>query len=119
LECFAPKIHKKNGKPYGDGRNYECYACRRRQQMERHFKKSYGLTSAQIAVLVESQGGKCAICQRNAHDAAHGKLCVDHCHQTGRVRGMLCGNCNSAIGKLGDSSQLLRQAAAYLERHGA
>jgi len=40
---------------------------------------------------------------------------VDHCHQTGRVRGVLCFNCNSAIGKLGDDPDAVRRAAAYLE----
>jgi len=40
---------------------------------------------------------------------------VDHCHETGRVRGVLCFNCNSAIGKLGDDPDAVRRAAAYLE----
>ncbi|WP_335755288.1 endonuclease VII domain-containing protein [Streptomyces niveus] len=53
--------------------------------------------------------GICVICL--SAPAAH----VDHCHETGRVRGVLCFNCNSAIGKLGDDPDTLRRATAYLE----
>ena len=51
----------------------------------------------------------CAICRKAL--AVH----VDHCHETGRVRGVLCFNCNSAIGKLGDDPDAVRRAASYLE----
>ncbi|TGA93187.1 hypothetical protein E2651_35965 [Streptomyces sp. MZ04] len=59
--------------------------------------------------MVDSQMGICVICL-NA-PAVH----VDHCHETGRVRGVLCFNCNSAIGKLGDDPDTLRRAVTYLE----
>ncbi|MGV5033770.1 endonuclease VII domain-containing protein [Streptomyces sp. NRAIS4] len=59
--------------------------------------------------MIASQRGLCAICL--AASPAH----VDHCHKTGRVRGVLCFNCNSAIGKLGDNPDAVRRAAAYLE----
>ncbi|MFE0039708.1 endonuclease VII domain-containing protein [Streptomyces sp. NPDC059013] len=55
------------------------------------------------------QTGVCVICP--SAPPAH----VDHCHETGRVRGVLCFNCNSAIGKLGDDPDTVRRAAAYLE----
>ncbi|WP_338120071.1 endonuclease VII domain-containing protein [Streptomyces sporangiiformans] len=53
--------------------------------------------------------GLCVICPKAP--AIH----VDHCHETGRVPGVLCFNCNSAIGKLGDDPDAVRRAAAYLE----
>ncbi|MFI8827108.1 endonuclease VII domain-containing protein [Streptomyces sp. NPDC053431] len=59
--------------------------------------------------MIASQRGLCAICP--AAPAVH----VDHCHGTGRVRGVLCFNCNSAIGKLGDDPDRIRRAVAYLE----
>lgn len=62
--------------------------------------------------MLREQGGTCAICHGTE---TVGRLAVDHCHSTGRVRGLLCTNCNQAIGKLKDDSQLLRNAINYLE----
>lgn len=61
--------------------------------------------------LIEAHDGKCAICRRET------SLCVDHCHATLTIRGMLCGRCNRAIGLLDDEPELLRVAAKYLEAH--
>lgn len=74
-----------------------------------HLKRQYGMTEAERDEMIASQMGLCVICL-NA-PAVH----VDHCHSTGRVRGVLCFNCNSAIGKLGDDPDAARRVAAYLE----
>ncbi|MFD6419450.1 endonuclease VII domain-containing protein [Streptomyces sp. NPDC060194] len=92
-----------------DGLSTRCKACRAIQGRAGHLKRQYGLTEADRDALAEEQKGLCAICLTNF--AVH----VDHCHDTGRVRGVLCFNCNSAIGKLGDDPDRLRRAAAYLE----
>ena len=63
--------------------------------------------------LYAKQEGKCAICKTH-QDRVSRPLCVDHCHETYQVRGLLCGNCNTGIGKLGDTYQDLVQAAKYL-----
>lgn len=57
--------------------------------------------------------GTCQICQRTESDGV--TMCVDHCHQTGSLRGILCNNCNAAIGMLNDDLGLLAKAAEYLE----
>lgn len=62
--------------------------------------------------MLTSQGGTCAICHGTA---TVGRLAVDHCHLTGKVRGLLCTNCNTALGKLKDSKELLLNAINYLE----
>lgn len=92
-----------------DGLSTWCKACRAIKGREDHLKRNYGLTEAERDAMVASQMGLCAICLKAP--AVH----VDHCHQTGRVRGVLCFNCNSAIGKLGDDPDAVRRAAAYLE----
>ncbi|BAC74391.1 endonuclease VII domain-containing protein [Streptomyces avermitilis] len=92
-----------------DGLSTRCKACRAVEGRAGHLKRHYGLTEAERDEMVASQMGICVICLKAP--AAH----VDHCHRTGSVRGVLCFNCNSAIGKLGDDPDAVRRAAAYLE----
>ncbi|GAA0293085.1 endonuclease VII domain-containing protein [Streptomyces turgidiscabies] len=92
-----------------DGLSTSCRACRAVKGRARHLKRNYNLTEAERDEIVASQMGLCVICLKAP--AIH----VDHCHETGRVRGVLCFNCNSAIGKLGDDPDAVRRAAAYLE----
>lgn len=77
--------------------------------------KKYGLTLEQYMALHAAQGGKCKICRSEETSRRRSRLCVDHCHKTGRVRGLLCSVCNRAIGYLKDDPARLRAAAAYLE----
>lgn len=63
------------------------------------------------------QDGRCAICSTTEPGHGHVVFVVDHCHQTGKVRGLLCRNCNAAIGLLGDDPKVLRVAAVYIERN--
>ncbi|MBY8842730.1 endonuclease VII domain-containing protein [Streptomyces sp. SP2-10] len=92
-----------------DGLSTRCKACRAADGRARHLKRSYGLTEAERDAMVVSQRGLCAICLDAPPEH------VDHCHKTGRVRGVLCFNCNSAIGKLRDDPDVGRRAVAYLE----
>jgi hypothetical protein len=70
----------------------------------------HGLTVDQYQAMVKEQGGLCAIC-----GGAMKRICIDHDHETGAVRGLLCHNCNVALGHLRDSPALLRAAADYVE----
>ncbi|WP_329389638.1 endonuclease VII domain-containing protein [Streptomyces sp. NBC_01716] len=92
-----------------DGYASYCKPCRATRNRQSYFKRKYGITMAERDEMISSQMGICVICL--SAPAAH----VDHCHETGRVRGVLCFNCNSAIGKLGDNPDTLRRATAYLE----
>jgi hypothetical protein len=104
-----------------DGLRSTCRACsrpaRRRASRRAQLKALYGLTEEAYCAMLLAQGGSCAICGTddpggNGAPSMH----VDHCHRTGRVRGLLCSRCNLAIGNLEDSPDLLRIAADYLER---
>lgn len=61
--------------------------------------------------MAESQGWACKICNRIPENKLH----VDHCHETGKIRGLLCGGCNVGLGHFGDDPERLKYAAAYLE----
>jgi hypothetical protein len=72
--------------------------------------RQYGLTPNQIEVRIIEQNGQCAICKNLFIKTPH----VDHNHKTGKVRGLLCGQCNTGIGHLQDSPKICFLAAEYL-----
>src|SRR5690606_20772652 len=82
-----------------------------------HYQTSYGLTQSDVESMIESQGGLCAICGERPEDRIRLGLGVDHCHETGAVRGMLCSNCNRAIGLFGDRVETVMSATSYLLAH--
>jgi hypothetical protein len=75
-------------------------------------KKAYGMTVEEYEALLARQEEKCAICRKPCHTG--GNLSVDHDHDTGRVRGLLCRNCNRGIGLLQESPEILQAAIQYL-----
>ncbi len=110
---FSPR-HSRNGAPMSrckpcvadQGRAYGNSAAGR----TRRYLAKYGVTVEWYDETLRKQDGKCAICLQEPGSRLH----VDHCHETGRVRGLLCFTCNSAIGKLGDDVERLRRAIKYL-----
>ncbi|MDO0931767.1 endonuclease domain-containing protein [Streptomyces sp. DG2A-72] len=109
--CGKIKPHSEwtRNRSASDGFATLCKSCKAIQGRAHHLKRHYGITEAERDEMIASQMGLCVICLKAP--AVH----VDHCHETGRVRGVLCFNCNSAIGKLGDDPDAVRRAAAYLE----
>ncbi len=123
-----------------DGRTYRhpyCNDCRK--QIHRDYYRSrvsadpdygrvasrkstlakYGITPEEYQVMVEQQDGKCAICQRapEGNGVSRHNLVVDHEHDTGKVRALLCDFCNRGLGIFRDSPELLEEAAKYLLAH--
>ncbi len=86
----------------------------RRQAYAAHALRTYGLTPEAHARLYERQGLRCPLCSRRLSLGGHADH-VDHCHHTGKVRAVLCGPCNRMLGMAGDSADVLRRAAVYLE----
>lgn len=76
--------------------------------------EKYGLTQASFAQLLEEQGGCCACCGATQANKKWSRLCIDHDHVTGKVRGLLCGNCNAGIGLFSNDPDALERAADYL-----
>jgi hypothetical protein len=75
----------------------------------------YGLTASDFLNMFAAQGGVCAICRKPNHRRR--RLAVDHCHASGRVRGLLCDACNNIIGMAGENPMVLRAAADYVEKN--
>ena len=80
-----------------------------------NLRVKFGLTPDQYQILLETQQGHCLICSKTKDDIGR-NLSVDHDHKTGRIRGLLCDNCNVGLGHFFDSPSLLKRAADYLER---
>lgn len=108
-----------------DGRNAYEQAVRDRGGMWRRsqeFVNKFGITLEDYHKLHDAQGGACATCGRPETERRNGKikwLAVDHCHSTGKIRGLLCAACNVGLGRFRDDPAILRAAAEYLERHAA
>ena len=93
-----------------DSKTY-CQPCISESQRIRHLKVKYGISIDDYNALLIKQAGKCGICKKEKDET----LCVDHDHETGVVRGLLCTSCNKAIGLLGDTRESLQSALDYLD----
>lgn len=105
------------------GKGEECKKCHSEREKARYhanpkkmwayfLNKNYGLSVEQYEALVTAQGGVCALCGGTQSR----RLDVDHCHDTEKVRGLLCTSCNNGLGRFKDNPEVLRRAADYLER---
>ncbi|MEU5889381.1 endonuclease VII domain-containing protein [Streptomyces sp. NPDC047461] len=109
--CGEIKPHSEwtRNRSASDGLATLCKSCKAIKGRAGHLKRHYGITEAERDELIASQGGVCCICL--AASPEH----VDHCHETGRVRGVLCFSCNAALGQFKDRPDVIRRAATYVE----
>lgn len=109
----APKVECRQcsrlSPKYVEGLCRSCYT-----NNTKRFAK-YGIRPAEYMEMLRVQRGKCAICNDPFGKAPH----IDHCHETGVIRALLCYTCNVGLGSFRDEPLLLRMAAAYLESHRA
>lgn len=124
---------------YKDGRQHRCKDCSKRYTQEAtaawrrenpasqkastrrtKAKQKYGVSLDTIHKMLTSQGGRCAICQKPISftaDDKRNKPHVDHDHQSGKLRSLLCLTCNTGLGMFGDSIHLIELAKQYLIAH--
>jgi hypothetical protein len=111
LDCYYKASHSK------DGYNKICIDCNRSVGLI----NKYGVTMEEYDKMLKSQNGVCAICLHPETLMRRGKivpLFVDHCHKTGKIRGLLCYPCNSAVGYLKDNPESFDRASSYLRSSG-
>lgn len=120
-DCQRVKRRLAHERRKASGKERTYYLARQERQRDNWLRLTYGISASEYDALYQAQGGVCAICGR-AENGVHGRygtvrrLAVDHDHATGRVRGLLCGNCNAAIGHLDDDPERLQRAIEYLTR---
>ena len=115
---------------YKNDKTNRCKSCEReRKKLERKLKprtiqdrqswlkKNYNISLEEYDELLLNQNGKCAICGGEGL-IKKGNLCIDHCHITNKVRGLLCHSCNTGLGQFRDNIDLLNNAIKYLKENG-
>lgn len=130
---------KKIKPPIKEEEHKECYTCGEilpiayffKSQVNRDYNRScnkcnalrkYGINLADYKEILDKQEGNCAICGNPETDIRNGEVCnlaVDHNHETGEVRGLLCRSCNTALGLLKDDVTILKAAIDYLNKSTA
>ena len=94
----------------------------KQRKRERQLKKSFGLTIDDYNKKLQTQDGLCAICKKpesslNAHSSGILPLAIDHDHQTGKVRDLLCSRCNQALGLLREDVEIAKNLVTYIQKH--
>ena len=120
IHCNKEK-HEQSFHISGNGkRGNVCHACKQKRYLSsnpeqkkktnrrKHLRESYNMSIADYQELYDLQSGLCAICNLEL------KLYVDHCHNTGKIRGLLCNKCNSGIGFLQDDPKIIAKALSYV-----
>ena len=101
-------------KSLSDGRSWWCKDCAHKNWKKKMYKSKYGISYDDYLNIYKRQNGKCAICGMTEKD--NGKdLALDHCHNTGIVRGLLCWSCNLMLGYAKDNAYILNNAILYLK----
>lgn len=90
------------------------YARNKEHQKGIVLRRTYGITLEEYQTRLVAQEGRCAICKEATTGACGRALHVDHCHATGKVRGLLCGKCNTLLGFVNDRLEILEAAKNYL-----
>ena len=133
--CYVCKVekplesfHKNKAKAHGVAD--ECKQCRKEKKLKeleqdylgtrlkeraKNLKRMFSMTIEEYEEKATRQNNGCAICGQTCKSGK--RLAVDHDHKTGKIRDLLCGNCNGGLGKFQDNPELLIKASEYLRKH--
>jgi hypothetical protein len=127
-KCFLPLSEFSKNSAKKDGLQERCTPCRKfhsnktkhlrkrptKEQKRKYLLASYKLDFSTFEKMILEQNNVCAICKTDKWDRPSPS--IDHCHKTGTVRGLLCNNCNRALGMFKDDLEILKNAVKYIER---
>lgn len=91
---------------------------RRRLERKSKLSRKYGITPVEYEAQLKRQRARCAICKTDLRKIPQQLVHIDHCHGSGKLRGILCGQCNTGIGSLKDSSFIMTRAIEYVKTGG-
>jgi len=118
---FKDKKCKTCGSVFTPSNPCQLYCCTQCRGKNSYYKRNYGIDDVGLGQMKKQQDYKCYLCGsdgfligKNNHTE---RRAVDHDHKTGKVRKLLCHNCNRALGLFKDNSELMRKAASYVEEH--
>ena len=120
--CFEDKPLTDYYKTSKGGYHGKCKVCYKLKQTrpspesrkEYYLQRAFGMSLEDYSEKLEAQGGVCGICGSHPPENRKKYLAVDHCHESGEIRGLLCDNCNRGLGLLGDNISSLQKAIEYL-----
>jgi len=121
VKCIdCNEIHLRNAKHLKQGIKYQkCSEYKPPNytglaKNDAHIRRKYGITQKQYDDMLMQQDNGCAICGKTEEPDGR-RLAIDHCHATGKVRGVLCNNCNNGLGAFGDNIEGMKKAIQYLQ----
>lgn len=117
--CLAnrSRLYRKNNfeKLKKEKQEYRLKNIKRYQ--DRALVKAYGITLDQYNQMLNAQNSVCAVCLYKETSKRNTRLCVDHDHKTGKIRGLLCNRCNRSLGLLQDSPNVIKSLLEYILKH--
>lgn len=116
------KLYRQNNKEKLKLADKEKHIRRKDLVRNNRLKKNFGISLKEYEEMYINQKGLCKICEnpekaKQPNSEAIRMLCVDHCHRTGKIRGLLCTNCNILLGQSKDNTQILLNAIKYLKQY--
>lgn len=118
--CGAKQLKEYRQRPDIIKRKREHFARPEQLAYRRSYElvRKFGITLEEYDAMLASQHGLCALCGTDKPNGRWNTFHVDHCHETGVIRGLLCYQCNAALGRLGDNEEGIRRALKYVTRKG-
>ena len=121
-------VNRRGSNP--EARHTECKKCAIKRirasqsqtlerRRDRHYSRRYGISLERFEEMVLEQDGKCAICETTEPGGKHNQWAVDHDHESGDVRELLCKDCNIVLGLVEDSPEHLQRLIDYILKHNA
>lgn len=131
IKCKKPKSDYHKDKHSSDGFRNICKECAKEKSKEYYrlsdryrsivrnsgLKNRFGITNEDYFEMLKDQGGVCGICETLPEDGKY--FHIDHDHESGEIRGLLCKNCNHGLGNFRDDVNILKNAIEYLDKNSA